>query len=63
MEKSTETINGNTRTIHTSRVFGGVDCQLKLADIIEDDLAYRLPESAFQDQKPIEVVKIEIIGL
>jgi hypothetical protein len=42
MEKSTESISGNIKTISSFRVFGGVDCQLNLIDLIEEDLMVRL---------------------
>jgi hypothetical protein len=44
MEKTTESINGNTKTVCTSRVFGGVDCQLRIVDMIEEDLLSRVSD-------------------
>jgi hypothetical protein len=40
-------------------VFGGVDCQVRVADLIEDDLKYRLPESCFKEEKSIKIVKTQ----
>jgi hypothetical protein len=57
MEKSTESISGNTKTIMSFRVFGGVDCQMKLADVIDEDLKQKLPDSILTEKKTIEVVK------
>lgn len=42
MEKVTESIVGNFKQVMISKVFGGVDCQLNLVDLIEDDLSHML---------------------
>ena len=49
MEKKTETVSGNTTTIYTSRVFGGVDCQVNIADMIEEDLIHMLSDSLLKE--------------
>ncbi len=60
MKKTKEEKKGKTTTTSTMSVFGGVNCQIRLADLIEEDLVHTLSESLLRQDKPIEVEKLVV---